>query len=317
MIRLPNVFTAPSNILAGYFAAVPLVQANGFHLVSLMVSSGLLYVAGIALNDYFDMETDRRERPGRPLPSGRVPRAHALAIAIAAIAAANATIALTVNSLASLAISVALTGAIVAYDYSLKRGPAAAFAMGATRFLNVILGASPAITTVIVVASSAAAFGQERLLAAAVFAAAMQFAYVVAIMMLSKKEATVSGSSSSNGSSRNEGPSVYAAFLIIAGVVVSIAAVGLFLLQFKPEFLVNLAIFAGVMAAIFFFFVNDRRLAGSGSPSRVSHAVKNMVLSIVVLDSVFVAGSAGLEYGLATLLFAVPAFLLAKRLYVT
>lgn len=316
MIRLPNVFTAPSNILAGYFAAVPLVQANGFHLVSLMVSSGLLYVAGIALNDYFDVETDRRERPGRPLPSGRVPRAHALAIAIAAIAAANATIALTVNSLASLAISVALTGAIVAYDYSLKRGPAAAFAMGATRFLNVILGASPAITTVIV-ASSAAAFGQERLLAAAVFAAAMQFAYVVAIMMLSKKEATVSGSSSSNGSSRNEGPSVYAAFLIIAGVVVSIAAVGLFLLQFKPAFLVNLAIFAGVMAAIFFFFVNDRRLAGSGSPSRVSHAVKNMVLSIVVLDSVFVAGSAGLEYGLATLLFAVPAFLLAKRLYVT
>lgn len=315
MIRLPNVFTAPSNILAGYFAAVPLVQANGFHLVSLMVSSGLLYVAGIALNDYFDVETDRRERPGRPLPSGRVPRAHALAIAIAAIAAANATIALTVNSLASLAISVALTGAIVAYDYSLKRGPAAAFAMGATRFLNVILGASPAITTVIV-ASSAAAFGQERLLAAAVFAAAMQFAYVVAIMMLSKKEAAVSGSSS-NGSSRNEGPSVYAAFLIIAGVVVSIAAVGLFLLQFKPAFLVNLAIFAGVMAAIFFFFVNDRRLAGSGSPSRVSHAVKNMVLSIVVLDSVFVAGSAGLEYGLATLLFAVPAFLLAKRLYVT
>jgi hypothetical protein len=42
-----------------------------------------------------------------------------------------------------------------------------------------------------------------------------------------------------------------------------------------------------------------------------------MVLSIIILDSAFVAGTAGLVYGLATMLFIVPALLLAKKLYVT
>lgn len=306
LVRLPNVFTAPSNILAGYFAAVPVAEANGFHLASLMVSSGLLYAAGIALNDYFDIEIDRRERPGRPLPSGRVPKGHALAIAVVAIVAANVIVALAVNPSASLAVSAALTGAIVAYDYRLKRGPAAAFAMGSTRFLNVMLGASAAVA----IAAPAAAFGQEGM-AAAVFAAAAQFAYVVAIMMLSKKEA---GSDSGDGRRSD----TRAALLIVCGVGVSVAVAGLFLLQFRLEFLVNLAIFAGAMAAAFlFFFFSDRRHTARRPATRLQRLVKNMVLSIVVLDSVFVAGAAGLEYGLATLLLVVPAVLLAKKLYVT
>ncbi len=33
-----------------------------------------IYAAGIALNDVFDYEIDLKERPGRPLPSGRVSR---------------------------------------------------------------------------------------------------------------------------------------------------------------------------------------------------------------------------------------------------
>lgn len=307
LVRLPNVFTAPSNILAGYFAAVPVAEANGFHLASLMVSSGLLYAAGIALNDYFDIEIDRRERPGRPLPSGRIPKGHALAIAVVAIVAANAIVALAVNPSASLAVSAALTGAIVAYDYRLKRGPAAAFAMGSTRFLNVMLGASAGVA---VVAAPAAAFGQEGV-AAAVFAAAAQFAYVVAIMMLSKKEA---GSDSGDGGRSD----TRVALLIVCGVGASVAVAGLFLLQFRLEFLVNLAIFAGAMAAAFlFFFFSDRRHAARRPAPRLQRLVKNMVLSIVVLDSVFVAGAAGLEYGLATLLLMAPAVLLARKLYVT
>ena len=69
LIRLPNVFTVPSNILAGYFAAITLAEADSAHLVALVAPSCLLYVAGIVLNDYFDIEIDKRERPFRPLPS--------------------------------------------------------------------------------------------------------------------------------------------------------------------------------------------------------------------------------------------------------
>ena len=35
-------------------------------------ASMILYASGTALNDVFDIEVDRAERPGRPLPSGRV-----------------------------------------------------------------------------------------------------------------------------------------------------------------------------------------------------------------------------------------------------
>ena len=53
LVRLPNAFTAPPNVLAGYFAATPPAEASGLHLVTLMVSSGLLYVAGIRINPKF------------------------------------------------------------------------------------------------------------------------------------------------------------------------------------------------------------------------------------------------------------------------
>jgi 4-hydroxybenzoate polyprenyltransferase len=49
----------------------------------------------------------------------------------------------------------------------------------------------------------------------------------------------------------------------------------------------------------------------------VQKAVRNMVISIIILDSVFITGTAGLPYGLATLLLIVPAVVLAKKLYVT
>ncbi len=38
----------------------------------LVGASACLYEAGMALNDVFDVEIDRQERPDRPIPSGRV-----------------------------------------------------------------------------------------------------------------------------------------------------------------------------------------------------------------------------------------------------
>ena len=176
LIRLPNVFTTPSNILAGYFAAVTVAEADGVRLISLMVSSGLLYVAGIVLNDYFDIEIDKRERPSRPLPSGNISKRHALTIAIFALLIAN-TIALVLGPI-SFAVSLALTLAIIAYDYWLKYGLSGPFAMGSTRFLNVIFGASPVLLYV-----------NNHSYALVGVAAAALFLYVISITVLSKKEA--------------------------------------------------------------------------------------------------------------------------------
>lgn len=298
LVRLPNVFTTPSNILVGYLATTPPAEANGFHLAALMVSSGLLYIAGVVLNDYFDVEVDRRERPSRPLASGSISKERAMSIALIALAAANA-IALAVSP-ASLAVSAALTAAIIAYDYRLKRSPAGPFAMGSTRFLNVILGASPALSAA--VASGGRAVPVPGIWAAAIFAATSLFVYIIAIMILSKKEVG------------NEKPNTSAVFSIIFAMIASIALAGIFLLQLQWVFLINLMIFAAVIVATY-----KRLIITESSPDSnpVQQAIKNMVISIIILDSVFVSGMAGFPYGMATLVLIAPAILLAKKLYVT
>lgn len=284
LIRLPNVFTTPSNILAGYFAAVTVAETDIMRLIALIISSGLLYIGGIVLNDYFDVEIDKRERPSRPLPSGNVSKRHAMAIVIVALLIAN-TIALVVGPI-SLAVSLALTFAIIAYNYRLKHGLLGPFAMGGARFLNVIFGASPALLYI-----------NNHSFAIVGAAAASLFLYIVAITILSKKEAG------------NERPNSTIASLIVFGVISAIAALGL-LLQLQWAFLLNLSIFAAVMIVTF------KQHLTKEMPS-VQKAIRNMVISIIIIDSVFVTGTAGLPYGLATLLLIAPAVILAKKLYVT
>ena len=284
LIRLPNVFTVPSNILAGYFAAITLAEADGVHIAALVVSSGMLYVAGIVLNDYFDIEIDKRERPFRPLPSRNISKRYALSLVIVALLIAN-VIALILGP-TSLALSLALTLVIIAYNYRLKHGPLGPFAMGAARLLNVIFGASLVLPYI-----------SNHSLAIVGTAAASLFLYVTAITILSKKEAG------------NERPNSTLAFLMILGVISAVAALGL-LLQLQWAFLLNLSIFAAVMIITF------KQHLLNALPS-VQKAVRNMVISIIILDSVFVTGTAGLPYGLATLLLIAPAVVLAKKLYVT
>ncbi|MEM7577723.1 MAG: UbiA family prenyltransferase [Planctomycetota bacterium] len=46
----------------------------------LMVAASLLYTGGMLLNDAFDAELDAGERPGRPIPSGRIARRTAFGV---------------------------------------------------------------------------------------------------------------------------------------------------------------------------------------------------------------------------------------------
>jgi 4-hydroxybenzoate polyprenyltransferase len=158
--------------------------------------------------------------------------------------------------------------------------------MGATRFLNIIFGASLVL-----------AYVSNHSYAVVGAAAASLFLYIMAIIILSKKEAG------------NEKPNSTLVFLMVFGVISVVAALGL-LLQLQWTFLLNLSIFATVM------IITLKQHLMKALPS-VQKAVRNMVISIIILDSVFITGTAGLPYGLATLLLIVPAVVLAKKLYVT
>src|SRR5665213_993065 len=73
LVRLPNLFTAAADSLAGWLLARGSLEEPGRWL-PLVLASVAIYAGGIVLNDVFDFEVDLVERPGRPLPSGKVSR---------------------------------------------------------------------------------------------------------------------------------------------------------------------------------------------------------------------------------------------------
>jgi 4-hydroxybenzoate polyprenyltransferase len=296
LIRLPNIFTAPSNVFVGYFALTSDKVPDGAVLGGLAISSALLYVSGVVLNDYFDFETDRKERPDRPLPSGKVSKKAAALIAFAAIASANIIVAL-VGGLTALAVSLALTTLIIAYDYRLKSHPVAGPAtMAGSRALNVLLGSSPFIAILL---QGFFAFSGAGTLALAMGSV---FCYILAVMAFSRAEV--------DGVNKRRYTAV---FVGLVGLLVAIGLFG-FLIGLQLWFLMMLAILA---LAIAFTFRKYRPKNETAGPRMVQFTIRNMVLCVILLDSVFVAGAGGLTYGLATLVLLIPAIVFARRLYVT
>lgn len=62
LVRVPNLFTLPSNVLVGYFSSniYNVIEINTIILV--ILSSACLYAAGVIFNDIADKQTDRKER---------------------------------------------------------------------------------------------------------------------------------------------------------------------------------------------------------------------------------------------------------------
>jgi 4-hydroxybenzoate polyprenyltransferase len=137
LMRLPNVFTAVADPLAGWLVVGG--GAPAWHLVALAVASASLYTSGIVFNDVFDYRRDCRERPERPLPRG------AVSVRVAGILGAGLLLAgLAFAALAgNVAFGVALFIAAMVFFYNAwarrfaRLGP---LALGACRFANFLLG---------------------------------------------------------------------------------------------------------------------------------------------------------------------------------
>ena len=88
LVRLPAVLSVPGDVLVGAAASGQVRDVP--RAAGLAASSSCLYLAGMALNDYADRDVDAVERPGRPIPSGRVSPGFALGLASALTAASAA-----------------------------------------------------------------------------------------------------------------------------------------------------------------------------------------------------------------------------------
>jgi 4-hydroxybenzoate polyprenyltransferase len=138
LVRLPAVLSVPGDVLVG--AAVGGENGNLRRSAGLAGASSCLYLAGMALNDYADREVDARERPSRPIPSGRVTPAFALGLA-SGLTASGVALAAVADGRRALALALPLAGAIWSYDLVLKNTVAGPTGMSACRTLDVLLGA--------------------------------------------------------------------------------------------------------------------------------------------------------------------------------
>jgi 4-hydroxybenzoate polyprenyltransferase len=91
LCRISNLPTVWSNVLVGAFIAPPLeAPPDPFRVVVAGFSGSLFYSGGMLLNDAFDADIDARERPDRPIPSGRVAKGTVLALGYAMLGLALA-----------------------------------------------------------------------------------------------------------------------------------------------------------------------------------------------------------------------------------
>lgn len=296
LIRLPNVVTAAADGVAGWML-VGGALAEPSAWLPLAGASMCLYAAGMALNDYFDLDVDRRERPGRPLPSGRVSPSLA-----AVIGWAGLTLGLVLALVAgegglspTLIVGVLLAMAILAYDAGLKQTLLGPVAMGSCRGLNMLLGMSVA----------PALGGPVAWLAAGAFGL-----FVVGVTWISRSEAF-------GGETRN---------LRVGLPLQNLAFLGLALVALMPRHFPAptgggwLAIFTGLLVLLGIAVLVNKaglRALREPAPQHVQRAVKTGVLSLVWLDVALVAAVRGPGAALLIALFWFPAFLLARWLYST
>ncbi len=280
LVRLPNIFTAIADIIAGYL----LVSHNHVHyieLAGLIVATAAIYGGGCVYNDYCDLKIDAVERPFRPIPSGRVtPREAAfLAIVLFLIGLVAAALAGVQSFLAA----VSLVILVYIYDrFSKNIFFWGSLNMAACRALNLLLGMS-SINIV-----------QMNFL----FPAVSLF-YVFFLTTLSKFEV--------NG--RPQG----FAWIAFPGII---SVIGFIIFFVTKGILSKVALwYIGAMSLCILPFLFQAFL--HPRPETLGRAVKIMIISIPILDAVYVSGTHGFFSGIPVALCIIPAIVISRYLYVT
>ena len=294
LVRLPNAFTAAADALAGYWLARGML-AGDRQLGWLIVASVCLYCGGIVLNDLRDVEIDRRERPARPLPSGRVSvkSARRLWVALAVFGVIAAGLAGTPQR-GALELSVynhglltafALLASIVLYDCLLKMTLLGPLAMGVCRALNLALPLA-AMRVEITNAHAAALLGM--------------FVYVAALTYFGRNEAGVS--------SRRR------LALGGIGILTGLLILG-FVVAWNPS---NDPLTLVVWLAV---AIQTGRAAWRAwkrpEPLLVQHAMKTFILGIIAFDAVIACAVGGWRAAAIVLALLIPPIAIGRRLYTT
>jgi 4-hydroxybenzoate polyprenyltransferase len=294
LMRPANIMTAIADIMFGFAASGSAikflyekdswVEINNIESLGwLIISTSGLYGGGIVLNDVFDSELDKLERPERPIPSGKASRrtaiflgAFLLCIGIAAAYKVSLLSVIVASAIALLAIS---------YNaYSKHHSILGPLNMGACRGGNLMLGMSA-------ISSSIMNFW---------FLALIPIVYIGVITLISRGEV--------NGINKKSFLNALVIYFLLLLAILNLSFVKKFSFLFAFPFF-----------ALFVFLTLPPLLAAfkNGKQEDIRKAVKAGVLALIVLDASLAAGFAGIEYGLIILMLLPLSVFLSKSFSVT
>ena len=134
LVRVSNLPTVWMNVTTAAVLSSQAGQTDVSGLIRLAVGMSALYAAGVALNDIVDRDYDGRDKPARPIPSGRVALWEARSISALLFLVGLSFAAQDAPPQATTA-ALVLVGFIIAYNLLHKLNPLAILLMGACRFL--------------------------------------------------------------------------------------------------------------------------------------------------------------------------------------
>lgn len=300
-MRPANIVTAVADILAGisisyyipkdasligslaqsawHFIRTPFIAFDVLYLVLATIG---LYGGGVVMNDVFDADLDKMERPERPIPSGKVTKDDATVLGLGL---------LTFGVLCAFKASfisggIALSVALLALLYDYKGKHHAFFAplnMGLCRGGNLLLGAS-------ILTSNLTHFW---------YLAFIPIIYIPAITMVSRGE--VHGGDQKN---------LKFGFAMYAFVILALCVLMFFLSK-------NYWAIPFILLLIYFIFPPLVKAIQEPAPANVMKAVKSGVISLIVLDATFTAIFASPYMGALVLCLILLSKSLAKKFAVT
>ena len=289
LVRIANVFTTVSNIILGYFFFTTINNLDYFIIVKLISISAMLYTGGMVLNDYFDIKIDKKERPWRPLPSNKITKKNALVIILFSFS--YSLIFSFIMESNTFIITLIMITLIILYNKFLKNTIYGPINMGVIRSLNIVLGASQSI---FLLEDSLLIFDVQFLIP--VFS---EFFYVYAITILSKNETKEFSFNLYN----------FFPFVIIYLIIFFI----LFFILFN---IFNY--FSLIPLLIFFSIISYSQITLLKKIITIQKSISNLIMMIVILDSVFITDIVGIYYGLTlSLLLIIPILFLSRKIYMT
>ncbi|PHS17675.1 MAG: 4-hydroxybenzoate polyprenyltransferase [Blastopirellula sp.] len=316
LFRLPNVFTAWADIFMGYLVVSQFADIDGKAslnpialFICLLVSSSLIYIAGMILNDYFDVEVDRQQRPDRPLPSGKVSTRLAawlgfefliVGVLLAGLAGYlfpdHAEIAWRGGAIAAM-----LATAVLLYDGVLKKTVLAPLVMGSCRVLNILLGMS--LAKQLAPESDQIFLGYD--LGQLTVACAIGL-FIVGVTWFARKEAEAGHRTS-----------------LICGTIVMLLGIGLLAaIPYTDSIVVSLKMdqygWWGLLLLLSLVIIRRCVVAiNDPQPKKIQAAVKQAILSLIIFDAAIVLAVCGPGWSVVVVALIIPMLWLGRWVYST